>query len=178
MNLPNKLTMMRVIMVPFFMVFAALSHMGTPQRCIRDRGQVEATANRIAHGDLTTRLPDAPYDDEIGRLCKDINQMAEDMTKTERMKNEFISSVSHELRTPPVSYTHLDVYKRQCWSSIWQTDGVTEEYLAGHGRADAYKAVSYTHLDVYKRQLLHRAYQYPTCCFTLLYTHLPRYASG
>ena len=26
-----------------------------------------------------------------------------------------------------------------CWSSIWQTDGVTEEYLAGHGRADAYK---------------------------------------
>ena len=31
MNLPNKLTMMRVIMVPFFMVFAAMSHMGTPQ---------------------------------------------------------------------------------------------------------------------------------------------------
>ena len=27
MNLPNKLTMMRVIMVPFFMVFAAMSHM-------------------------------------------------------------------------------------------------------------------------------------------------------
>ena len=26
-----------------------------------------------------------------------------------------------------------------CWSSIWQTDGVTEEYLAGHGRANAYK---------------------------------------
>ena len=26
-----------------------------------------------------------------------------------------------------------------CWSSIWQTDGVTEEYLAGHGRTDAYK---------------------------------------
>ena len=25
MNLPNKLTMMRVIMVPFFMVFAAMS---------------------------------------------------------------------------------------------------------------------------------------------------------
>ena len=31
MNLPNKLTMMRVIMVPFFMVFAAMSHMGTPR---------------------------------------------------------------------------------------------------------------------------------------------------
>ena len=41
--------------------------------------------------------------DEIGRLCKAINQMAEDLTKTERMKNEFISSVSHELRTPLTS---------------------------------------------------------------------------
>lgn len=70
---------------------------------VRPLGQVEATANRIAHGDLKTRLPDTRYDDEIGRLCKTINQMAEDLTKTEKMKNEFISSVSHELRTPLTS---------------------------------------------------------------------------
>ena len=29
MNLPNKLTMLRVILVPFFMFFAAGSHIGT-----------------------------------------------------------------------------------------------------------------------------------------------------
>lgn len=83
-----------------FAVFSGLFFIRT---IVRPLGQVEATANRIAHGDLTTRLPDAPYDDEIGRLCKAINQMAEDLTKTERMKNEFISSVSHELRTPLTS---------------------------------------------------------------------------
>lgn len=70
---------------------------------VRPLGQIEATATRIARGDLTARLPDTPYDDEVGRLCRTINQMAEDLAKTERMKNDFISSVSHELRTPLTS---------------------------------------------------------------------------
>ncbi|MDY3868514.1 MAG: hydratase, partial [Pyramidobacter sp.] len=26
-----------------------------------------------------------------------------------------------------------------CWSSVWRTDGVIKEYLASHGRADAYR---------------------------------------
>ena len=51
-----------------------------------------------------------------------------------------------EVEDAPVSYTHLDVYKRQPLSQ--------GRLSAAAGlRADEYpQAVSYTHLDVYKRQ--------------------------
>ncbi|HCM24273.1 MAG TPA: sensor histidine kinase, partial [Ruminococcaceae bacterium] len=50
-------------------------------------------------GDFNARIENFK-DDEIGELCKTINDMAKELGTTERMKNDFISSVSHELRTP------------------------------------------------------------------------------
>ena len=59
----------------------------------------------------------------------------------------------------PVSYTHLDVYKRQQYQEIELFDKLG---LFSNGRIArdnlpegvyCYDPVSYTHLDVYKRQL-------------------------
>ena len=69
---------------------------------VRPIGVIEANAARIARGNLDVRI-DNKYDDEVGKLANAINRMAGDLEKTERMKNEFISSVSHELRTPLTS---------------------------------------------------------------------------
>lgn len=61
--------------------------------------QIGATARQIAQGDFNARIENSS-DDEIGQLCKTINDMAVELGAADRMKNDFISSVSHELRTP------------------------------------------------------------------------------
>ena len=83
-----------------FTIWSGLFFVGS---IVKPVHQIEEAATAIARGDLSVRLPDTPYDDEIGRLCQRINEMAGELSKTERMQNEFISSVSHELRTPLTS---------------------------------------------------------------------------
>ena len=62
-------------------------------------GQISETAKKLAEGDFNAKI-EKKTDDEIGELCETINNMADELGATERMKNDFISSVSHELRTP------------------------------------------------------------------------------
>lgn len=61
--------------------------------------KINVIAREIADGRYGMRLHKV-YDDEIGQLCDTINYMSDEISRAERMKNDFISSVSHELRTP------------------------------------------------------------------------------
>lgn len=62
--------------------------------------QVNATAERIAKGDLSARVNTGGMHDEIDQLCVTFNNMADELSQTESLKNDFISTISHELRTP------------------------------------------------------------------------------
>lgn len=66
---------------------------------VRPIRELNATAEKIAKGDFEVRVK-KNKDDEIGALCETINDMANELGNSEKMKNDFISSVSHELRTP------------------------------------------------------------------------------
>ncbi|MBR5135088.1 MAG: HAMP domain-containing histidine kinase, partial [Clostridia bacterium] len=65
------------------------------------------------------------YDDEIGDLADTINYMAGEISRAEKMKNEFISSVSHELRTPLTAITG--------WSETMRESGGNDPEITQKG---------------------------------------------
>lgn len=64
--------------------------------------EVTAVAESMAAGNFQIKSK-KKRDDEIGKLSDTLNYMADEITKREKLKNDFISSVSHELRTPLTS---------------------------------------------------------------------------
>lgn len=61
--------------------------------------EVTDAAKRISDGSYGIQIPNK-YDDEMGQLVDNINQMSLQISQSEKLQTEFISSVSHELRTP------------------------------------------------------------------------------
>lgn len=74
---------------------------------LRPLEDVEVTAEEIARGNLSARLPDADPSTEVGRLVTSLNTMLsrieesfEVQTKSENKLRRFVADASHELRTP------------------------------------------------------------------------------
>lgn len=60
---------------------------------------VSDAARRISGGSYGIRI-DNHYQDELGELVDNINDMSLKISQAEKIQQEFVSSVSHELRTP------------------------------------------------------------------------------
>jgi signal transduction histidine kinase len=66
---------------------------------VRPLRRLSAAALRAGEGDLTARVPEGRRD-EIGRLARAFNQMADRRQQLEQARRRMVSDVSHELRTP------------------------------------------------------------------------------
>ncbi len=67
-------------------------------------GEVTAMTRRIADGGYGSQIQNK-YKDEMGEMVSAINDLSIQISHSEKVKTEFISSVSHELRTPLTAIT-------------------------------------------------------------------------
>lgn len=87
--------------------------------------QINEVTKRIAGGDMSARMEPQEYHDEISELSENINYMADELSSTDKMKNDFISTVSHEMKTP------LTAIKG--WAETVQTVGDSDPALTKRG---------------------------------------------
>jgi len=76
-------------------------------RSLRPLRRIEATAAKIAQGDLSARVPQGPRSTEVGSLSHSLNAMLTQIETafdareaSEARMRRFVSDASHELRTP------------------------------------------------------------------------------
>jgi two-component system OmpR family sensor kinase len=80
------------------------------RRGLRPLRHMAGTADAIASGDLTRRVPEARPETEVGRLGVALNEMLaqiegafEEKSASEERLRQFVADASHELRTPLTS---------------------------------------------------------------------------
>lgn len=88
------------ISIPIIVLFSALGGLFIARRSLKPIRQIIHSAEIIAAGDLSARIPAVPAKDELGELTDTLNHMLQSVEEAFIREKRFTSDASHELRTP------------------------------------------------------------------------------
>ncbi|HLJ74964.1 MAG TPA: ATP-binding protein [Thermoanaerobaculia bacterium] len=86
--------------IPAALLIAAVGAYILARRGLAPVGDIVETASRIEAENLSTRIPVARHDDEIGRLGAVLNALFDRLERSFAQQRQLIADTSHELRTP------------------------------------------------------------------------------
>ena len=123
----GKLTTIDIIISGILLVGLAVIGVAVIQTSLRPLTDIEQTADAIARGDLSRRVPERDPRTEIGRLGRSLNAMLAQIEtafharsaseraarRSEDRMRQFVADASHELRTPLTAIRGFAEYYRQ-----------------------------------------------------------------
>jgi len=121
----SRLTWLSTLVSGLVLLFTAAAAWAIARIGLQPLERIEETAERIAAGDLTERVPHYRRRTEVGRLAHALNGMLGQIerafsasTTSEARLRRFISDASHELRTPVAAI--------RGHAEMWRT-GITDD---------------------------------------------------
>lgn len=120
----NGINKFLIVMGTVVVLISGIVSLFLANSIVKPLREVTKVAEKLADGQFKTRSK-VIINDEIGRLSRTLNYMADEIIRKEQLKNDFISSVSHELRTPLTSI--------KGWAITLNTDDVPDKELLKMG---------------------------------------------
>ncbi|WP_339816368.1 HAMP domain-containing sensor histidine kinase [Paenibacillus sp. FSL R7-0216] len=94
-----NLTFMSIAVSAAVLALVTLFSIGLANSIVRPINNIRAVSAQMARGKFDARIK-GNYRYELGELASTLNYMAEEIVRSNQIKDDFISSISHELRTP------------------------------------------------------------------------------
>jgi signal transduction histidine kinase len=99
-NSTHLLVLLLVGIVPVLAAVAGVLGWELAGRALRPVEEIRTELSEITTRDLHRRVPEPPFDDEIGRLARTVNEVLASLEQATDLQRQFVSDASHELRSP------------------------------------------------------------------------------
>ncbi len=124
LQLAAKLTFLNILLLSllFTIIDARRRHytVDVPVQLILD------ATDQVMKGDFSVRIPEGKWKGGFGRIIRNFNAMAAELSGTETLRSDFVANVSHELKTP--------LAVMQNYGTMLQQPGLEEEKRLEYAR--------------------------------------------